>query len=584
MDARLINLIDQVQNGDIEDLFRMDNSGGISSTPDESYQDLESLLASIDPVPGSTEVQAGPIPRSSTDVRTIARSDYVHERELFTPEFRSLLARTFRYTSGSSGRYISDVFQCETQTEAEKFCRDVRNDALGNYRGGFLIVVRDGTHVHVVHVCTFTSGWCRCSFIQKAKGRAELRRPINQHRRKYAKHLTEEDLSRIFFYFAQKGRGSENLYSICGRVEEIPSENIYLPGGQDQMDARREELKSLEGVNYLPDVELLTSDEIRHTNEQINRARSERAIVKRKGGKAELQKRIIELCQLYPCSPLIAVLNHREWLLDPQVQFMRNDNKLVQSVMDNWSHIINNWKLDNFISLYNDPKCKPYFEAPTDEIFNYYYTVEESLKILEDFLSFQFNGNELAIYDFLMDVHDICERVIPKCNTLVVYSPPSAGKNFFFDMILAFYLNKGQMGNPNKHNSFAFQECFNKRILLWNEPNYESNQIEKLKMILGGDNYTVNVKCKADAPVHRTPVICLTNNKVPFMNDPAFKDRIIQYQWRPCIMLKECKKKPYPVTYYHLLKQYSIIKYTIFYSSLISSISSRRRTTNSFIL
>ena len=219
------------------------------------------------------------------------------------------------------------------------------------------------------------------------------------------------------------------------------------------MYARRKELAALETLDYLPDIELLTPQQIRDSTEQISRARNKRDILKTKGGKAGIQKRILDITQQYPCSPLIAVLNHREWLMDDKVQFMRNDNKLVQSVMDTWSHTINHWSLNDFYSMYTDPKCKPYFEAPTDDVFQYYYTVEESLEVINKLLSFQFDDNELDILDFLYDVYDICERVRPKCNSLLVYSPPSAGKNYFFDMILAFYLNKGQMGNPNKHNT-----------------------------------------------------------------------------------------------------------------------------------
>ncbi len=235
---------------------------------------------------------------------------------------------------------------------------------------------------------------------------------------------------------------------------------------------------------------------------------------------------------------------------------MRNDNKLVQSVLDTWSQTLNCWAVEDFIKLYDDPKCKPYFDSNSRD---FYLNIDDSLKVINHLLNFQFGNNELDIYDFMCSVYDICERKIAKLNSLLIYSPPSAGKNFFFDMIMSFYINKGQMGNPNKYNNFAFQECFNKRILLWNEPNYEASSIEKLKMILGGDNYTVNVKCKSDAAVHRTPVIILTNNKVSIMADPAFADRIVQYSWIPAPFLKDVNKKPNPLTYVYLLKQYSLI-------------------------
>lgn len=80
-----------------------------------------------------------------------------------------------------------------------------------------------------------------------------------------------------------------------------------------------------------------------------------------------------------------------------------------------------------------------------------------------------------------------------------------------------------------------------------------------LKMILGGDAYNVNVKNKPDTSVYRTPVILLTNNRIPLMFDIAFKDRVKVYTWRQAPYLKEYLKKPYPLALYFLLHKHKII-------------------------
>lgn len=557
MENTLLEVIDSLSNGDIEEYLRMDSGYSSGDSADNNLPDINELLGEVEPTSGDDEIPCGQVPRSRSHDRECGRSSPVHQEQPDPREFQSVVQRLFGTMQRSSGRYISDVFQCDSQTEAERFCRSVRDDALDNYRGGFFIVVRDGTHCHVVHVCNFNSGYCRCAFIQKAKSRAELRRPNSQHRRKYARNLTESDISRILFYFLSKGRKPEDIFYISGRVERFSSQDFFVPLQGYQEAPRREEFNKVETRFTIPDFELLETEQIGDTIEEIHRARVKRDIVKGKGGKAEIQRRIIELCQNYPSSPIASIINKKEWISDPIVQFMRNDNKLVQSVLDTWSHTINKWSIQEYIKLYEDEKCFPYFDSDSKD---YYLSIDESMVVVQKLLQYQFDDNELAIYDFLCDVYDVCERKVPKLNSILVYSPPSAGKNFFFDFILSFYLNKGQMGNPNKHNNFAFQECFNRRIILWNEPNYESSSIEKLKMILGGDNYTVNVKCKADAAVHRTPVIVLTNNVVSIMNNPAFKDRMIQYTWRPAPFLKDVNKKPHPLTYVYLLKQYSLIK------------------------
>lgn len=566
----LIDVIDSLNNGDIEEYLRMDSERSGQPETEVDMSNIDSLLDRISETSGDDEIPSGQIPRPGSDDREPIGSNQVYERQPDSREFESAVDRLFGTMQRSSGRYISDVFQCDSQTEAERFCRLVRDDALNGYRGGFFIVVRDGTHCHVVHICNFNAGYCRCAFIQKAKSRAELRRPNSKHRRKYARNLTRADISRILFYFISKGRKPEDVFFISGRMERFPSEDFSLPLQEYQESPGRKEFNQMETRFSLSDFELLETQQIRDSLDEIHRSRSKRDIVKGKGGKAEIQRCIINLCQTYPSSPIVSIINKKEWIQDPVVQFMRNDNKLVQNVLDTWSHTINKWSIQDFIKLYEDPNCFPYFDSDDKD---YYLSIDESMIIIQKLLQYQFNDNELAIYDFICDIYDICERKVPKLNSILIHSPPSAGKNFFFDMIMSFYLNKGQMGNPNKHNNFAFQECFNKRIILWNEPNYESGSIEKLKMILGGDNYTVNVKCKADAAVHRTPVIILTNNIVSIMNDPAFKDRMIKYTWKPAPFLKDISKKPNPLTYIYLLKQYNIINDQAYTCLFLNSLS-----------
>lgn len=65
----------------------------------------------------------------------------------------------------------------------------------------------------------------------------------------------------------------------------------------------------------------------------------------------------------------------------------------------------------------------------------------------------------------------------------------------------------------------------------------------------------MNVKVKHcdDAVLSRTPVIILSNNDV-FPKNVAFRTRIIQYNWKPCIELKQFNKKPHPLAFIKLLR------------------------------
>jgi len=83
-------------------------------------------------------------------------------------------------------------------------------------------------------------------------------------------------------------------------------------------------------------------------------------------------------------------------------------------------------------------------------------------------------------------------------NSMLIHSPPSAGKNEFFDAVAAFFLNYGMFRTANKTNNFSFSDGAGKRLVIRNEPNYEVYHLEKMKELLGGDTTRVHVKYKND--------------------------------------------------------------------------------------
>ena len=194
-----------------------------------------------------------------------------------------------------------------------------------------------------------------------------------------------------------------------------------------------------------------------------------------------------------------------------------------------------------------------------------YYTPEKSFEILNDLLKYQLGDDKNVIKAWLQTLVNVIDKqpdtypnINPKNNCFVVHSPPSAGKNFFFDTIFALLLNFGQLGTANKHNVFSFQDMANRRIVLWNEPNYSSDHTEHIKTIFEGGDTKARVKNQADTHVRRTPVIVLTNNIVPFMVEKAFKDRIFKCDWKTAPFLKELTLKPYPLAFFQILKEYEV--------------------------
>lgn len=287
--------------------------------------------------------------------------------------------------------------------------------------------------------------------------------------------------------------------------------------------------------------------------------KSSGAIKKGRKENKDLFSRVQELLFRFPVSPIINIIDHPVYL-SSNLKMLRARNCKLLDILDIIKMTFMRWSIKDFYdNIYSKDDCIPIFSAGHIPIDDYYYNIEESVSIMDELLKFQFDDNDELIYDFLNNLYNVLDRKIPKCNSFLVHSPPSSGKNFFFDACIDYFLNKGQLGKANKYNQFAFQDAAQKRIILWNEPNYESSNTDMLKMILGGDAYNVNVKNKPDMAVYRTPVILLTNNIIPLMTSSAFVDRIKMYTWKQAPYLKGYNKKPYPLAMYHLFVKHKIM-------------------------
>lgn len=278
-----------------------------------------------------------------------------------------------------------------------------------------------------------------------------------------------------------------------------------------------------------------------------------------KGGKWErIQFKIEQLLEKTAISPLEGIKEEDCFLNDSELT-NPNHQKFVDDAIKIWSVKINNYTLRQFYDMYKG-KQTLIFSVSKD-----YYSRKESEDVLDALLKFQMDDDEQNIKNFLQTLVNVVDKqpdgnpnINIKCNTFLVHSQPSAGKNFFFDTLFSIFLNFGQLGSANKHNVFSFQDMARRRICLWNEPNYESSVTDYLKNMFEGGDTKVRVKNNADAHVKRTPIIVLTNNVVNFMCDKAFEDRIVQFKWKPAPFLKDYNLKPYPLAFFDILLKYEI--------------------------
>jgi len=524
-----------------------------------------SILERIPPSPGGdnpgTSSSGGPGGETQDIIETHGKLLSIPHRNILRTVTKACLAAGEK----SNGFWLQDVILCGTPGRAREVARNITTHLKGYGRSVCLITTHD-SHIHVNHDCAYAGKSCRCFWrkkISQEKGIEFRRRLQRLGGRRRIRDLALPDWQRIFLYFCTEGRQSfpphinGQVFHIHNEIANLEKSRLERPRGKSDMALPGPERCCMERDS--DDLcRLFTHGESDVSDGGCNDSNVVSSKKKRKENQ-DLFSKLREILFQYPVSPIINIIDHPVYTSSP-LKLIRGRNCKLQDCFDLIKIIFMSWTVkDYYTNIYSKENCSGIFSAGHVSISNYYYNVEESVDILDELLHFQFDNDPEIIFEFLSSLLNILDRNIPKCNSLLVYSPPSSGKNFFFDAVMDYFLNKGQFGKANKYNNFAFQDAAQKRIILWNEPNYESSNTDMLKMILGGDAYNVNVKNKPDTAVYRTPVILLTNNRIALMSSPAFTDRIKIYTWKQAPYLKDYNKKPYPVAIYYLFAKYNLI-------------------------
>lgn len=451
----------------------------------------------------------------------------------------------------NSGYYISDVYACESPQRAAGVAKRLAERA-SDFRRGFICISVHGDHVHSIHSCPYSNQSCRCSFKNFAEAKSDLRRLLRRPRS--VETLQRRDWQHITEYFCSQGR-RPTMFKINGRVQRMPFEIATLSDIVVSSSNEGGPSTGLEDCHDPLDNDDERDRRIAPKGNGASGSRKRRSAVTTggPGGIRGVPGVILSIIERYAVCPLSEIVYTREYL-ENQIAIKRLDDRDVKNAIDCHAGIINTWNREDFVNFYNNPSTVKIWSARSIDLFDLYYLdYNESQNVILELLQYQCGDNYI---NFVKDLIDVIDMRVPKLNCFLIVSPPSAGKNFFVDAIKDYFLNVGQMQNPNKYNTFAYQDCHNRRLLIWNEPNYEPRETENLKMLFGGDNLSANVKCKPQANVKRTPVICTSNVMPRFGNDDAFRDRIVKYYWNAAPFLKEINKKPRPDAVMNLL--YSI--------------------------
>lgn len=141
---------------------------------------------------------------------------------------------------------------------------------------------------------------------------------------------------------------------------------------------------------------------------------------------------------------------------------------------------------------------------------------------------------------------------------MYLLGPANAGKTWFLNCIGSLYLNVGYVHNPVRGEHFPYNDCVNRRVLIWNEPCVMTSALEDVKMLAGGDPLPVNVKYESNSTINRTPLFFTANTLVLPMDKPEFKSRVFLEQWNSAPFLATYNKYPHPLGIYEIFRKYNI--------------------------
>jgi hypothetical protein len=124
------------------------------------------------------------------------------------------------------------------------------------------------------------------------------------------------------------------------------------------------------------------------------------------------------------------IVNSSKWLENPDLRFQRENCYDLNTWIEARKADVVRWDLWDFHAFYSHPDCTPHFAGGPQHVDEVYYTVEVSITIINNLLEHKFETIR-ELKSFLRHVYLICERKIPKSNTLLIYPLPHRLEKIF---------------------------------------------------------------------------------------------------------------------------------------------------------
>lgn len=460
---------------------------------------------------------------------------------------------------------LRHLIKCGTNEEAlqvsGELCRTIARDRTSRGPSFIAIVPHLCTqpHVHFWHDCNPSNGNCRCRILlpyrkkeepfvatrENIRGFRSLRSIPSEEARKVGDPYIER-LLRYIVLRQGKGQNEKGSVFVQGKRWELSTsvpETGALPARPASPDAGNQICYSYEEVDSAR--ELFIGGGVKRPAEDCESLELPTMGYKRQPGEkkgfeptriAKSKVSYIEnMLDTYIYTPPNILCQSSYWVNDNETRFISASSPEFQLAIHNVQTRFSQMSYQGFLDFYR--KQRHYIFRPGVV----YWDVQKSFYYARQWIEEQSENGTVTVpapfgvtrekkspKEWLQMISNIVNRRERKRFALILQGPTSCGKTWFTNMLLDFYLNKGELNNWNKYEntSFPFMGLVNRRIALWNEAllNGDASQKENLKVLFEGESKCVSVKNQKDGTVISTPIVVTTNNLM-FEKDLQFKER-----------------------------------------------------------
>lgn len=215
----------------------------------------------------------------------------------------------------------------------------------------------------------------------------------------------------------------------------------------------------------------------------------------------------------------------KDWF-DEQVVTQKEWNKMFLKARDNAMATIQKMSWEDIMRTYLPDDPTAYYRGTM--------SITRSLRVITQIMDAQGWNSELRM-QFLRNIYAVMNNNLfgKKRNTLYLIGTVSSGKSMINKSLCTSALFYFSTGEYNARSSdFHFEDMVGTRVTNFKEPQIEAGKVDKMKVIMGGEDFDTSVKFKVKGRVDAVPILIDSNNEI-WRYAPQEKEALEErcYKW-----------------------------------------------------